>query len=379
MKPRPLTDQANSTPGTENKPGRQEDVTWTAIQKSLEWAESDILILLDCCYSGVVNTSGGRGANELIAACDYNGIANGVGIFSYTHNLVIELQHLLATKGTFTTDTLWREMYSRMQSHKPLGVQNERYPPPVHHKLAQPRGRSIELSPLPPPGLQPKKKRQCPDSGGDFLLAFRLKDSVSLRDLDKEALGDWIGSIPAPVEGVNISIPPAPRICVSDNPAIILPGPIESCGATNRPSALGMKTVEASISESQGDPSTPPEKDGNPGSLMRDVKEHFETLLEQVESDPPKEDNPEPDSRDLDDDTMNLVSQIKELAHMLGQEVSITRIDVTLERRKPRVKEVSTEETPGRLPFRKKTAAKEARDLRWDRYFWTCVSIRREI
>ena len=287
------------------------------------------------------------------------------------------------------------EMCIRDRSYRARGVPNERYPAPVHHKLAQPKCRFIELSPLPPPGFQlrvdnssqSKRKRECHDSGRTILLAYRLEDSVPLRDLDTVSLVDWLKSIPAPVEELNISIPPAPRTCFSDNPAIIPLGPVESCDASNKPLALGMKTIEDSISASQGDSSTPPGRDDSPGSLVRDLREHFKTLLEEAESGPPKEDKSEPDSRDLEDDTMHLISKINKLAQMLVQISELLGVPPgEQEPREPQLdatsvhcSEVDTEEMPRTLPFYREIAANEARELRWDKYLWFCVSIRREI
>ena len=67
---------------------------WSGIQVLLEQAESDVLILLDCCAAGTANAGGGSGVTELIAACAFNATANGVGPHSFTNALVIELTEL---------------------------------------------------------------------------------------------------------------------------------------------------------------------------------------------------------------------------------------------------------------------------------------------
>jgi len=69
-------------------------VVWSGIQRSLEMAESDILILLDCCWSGVANDTEGNGVTELICACPFDGQANGVGHYSFTRALITELRFL---------------------------------------------------------------------------------------------------------------------------------------------------------------------------------------------------------------------------------------------------------------------------------------------
>jgi len=57
-------------------------VVWSGVQRSLEMAQSDVLILLDCCSSGVANASEGNGVTELLCACPYDTRANGVGHYS---------------------------------------------------------------------------------------------------------------------------------------------------------------------------------------------------------------------------------------------------------------------------------------------------------
>ncbi|KAE9379701.1 hypothetical protein N431DRAFT_553822 [Stipitochalara longipes BDJ] len=76
-------------------------VKWSGIQTVLEEAPCDVLILLDCCASGVANTCEGNGVNEVISACAYNAIANGVGPYSFTSALVIELRRL-SKKAVFS-------------------------------------------------------------------------------------------------------------------------------------------------------------------------------------------------------------------------------------------------------------------------------------
>jgi hypothetical protein len=69
-------------------------VKWGAIQGFIEESPNDALILLDCCASGTANTSKGSGVTEIITACAWNQTANGVGEYSLTNALVVELQLL---------------------------------------------------------------------------------------------------------------------------------------------------------------------------------------------------------------------------------------------------------------------------------------------
>ncbi|KAG4442602.1 hypothetical protein IFR05_001932 [Cadophora sp. M221] len=121
-------------------------VTWTGIQKSLEQADSDVLILLDCCSGGVSNVGEGNGVTTVISACAYDAEANGVGHYSFTKALTIELG--LMSLRSFSTGELHQNVYARTQHHMAQGIQNEQYPAPIHIELTRERGfpRSIHLS-----------------------------------------------------------------------------------------------------------------------------------------------------------------------------------------------------------------------------------------
>jgi hypothetical protein len=99
-------------------------------------AQSDILILLDCCSSGVANASEGNGVTELICACAFDTKANGVGHYSFTRALITELR-FLSKKPCFSVGELYTSIYTRIQSYLPQGIENERYPAPVHLTLTE--------------------------------------------------------------------------------------------------------------------------------------------------------------------------------------------------------------------------------------------------
>jgi hypothetical protein len=141
-------------------------VVWSGIQRSLEMARSDVLILLDCCSSGVANASEDNGVTELICACPFDFKANGVGQYSFTQALITELRLLRKKTACFSVDELYTSIYTRMQSYLEQGIVNERYPPPVHFVLTQdePFVRSIQLFVQEPKGLvlfNAKKRKLC--------------------------------------------------------------------------------------------------------------------------------------------------------------------------------------------------------------------------
>ncbi len=130
-------------------------MTWSAIQSIFEQAESDVLILLDCCASGICNVGDGAGVTDLLAACSYDSEANGVGPYSLTKSLIIEFRAFARARPRFTVAELWQNIYVRTQSHIPQGVRGERYPAPVHITLTRDADfpRQIQLSVLPQPLL----------------------------------------------------------------------------------------------------------------------------------------------------------------------------------------------------------------------------------
>jgi hypothetical protein len=121
-------------------------VKWPGIQNTLEESHSDVLILLDCCASGVCTADEGNGVTELIAACAYNAIANGVGPFSFTHALINRLR-MLASLPHFTIGFLYNALFTEIQSWR---IEDSRYKKaPIHLVLSQnnERPRGIRLSP----------------------------------------------------------------------------------------------------------------------------------------------------------------------------------------------------------------------------------------
>ena len=159
-----------------------ESVTWTGIQADLQHAQSDALILLDCCYAGTVVGGEGNGVTELLAACDFNSQANGVGQYSFTSSLIIELEEMARQiqtnkRESFPIGEIWTKMFLRIQSYIPQGIANERYPPPTHvplrldekfrrciylsiHTKSRTEASTEKVSQGPPPeALPPSRKR----------------------------------------------------------------------------------------------------------------------------------------------------------------------------------------------------------------------------
>lgn len=117
-----------------SKQERCSAVKWSGIQNSLEESRSDVFILLDCCASGVCTTDEGNGVTELIAACAYNAIANGVGSYSFTHALITKLR-LMAYLPYFNIGYLYNAIYTEVSSWR---IEDPRFKKaPIHLVLSQ--------------------------------------------------------------------------------------------------------------------------------------------------------------------------------------------------------------------------------------------------
>jgi len=236
-------------------------VAWSGIQQTLEHARSDILILLDCCAAGRGHLGDGNGVTELLGACSYETRANGVGSFSFSHQLNMKLGQLARSRRAFTVGELYDQVHEQMQSYRRQGVHpNERYPAPVHHFLTRDKtfpSRSIELSVInalprslgsskrpavsfqqvhaPAEQSRPRKRvRWSTDEGVEpppapgfvtgnqlpgaviprlapdqhlqdqrtMLFAVRLHETMPTKDLAVEAFKEWFKNIPANVQDV---------------------------------------------------------------------------------------------------------------------------------------------------------------------------------
>lgn len=125
----------------------------------LEEAQSDVLMLLDCCAAASSATGAGSGITEVIAACGFETWAPGVGQHSFTRSLIEELKYLCRT-APFSTAVLHNLVLSRAKYWKPrYGISasdQERRKTPIYIVLSnEGKQRSIEIEPIPAPGSTP--------------------------------------------------------------------------------------------------------------------------------------------------------------------------------------------------------------------------------
>jgi hypothetical protein len=275
-------------------------VKWSGIQNVLEEAESDVLLLLDCCHSGTANTNEGHGVTELISAGDYNTKANGVGLYSFTNALILELE-ALAWKLRFSTAELYNNIFCRIQLRMPDDDSNtERHPAPIHIVLTNDSHykRSIHISKLPVSASSPQKANDLTPSdtvkasaNGDIdseiqsgttspgfrtvvkakpttehsikcstkvprlALAIRFVENFRADECATELLVEWLRSFPLVAEQVKIeaafdsfsslwvvSIPISLYAYLKHHPAVTCLGPITS---SNNVIAVNESPIEA--------------------------------------------------------------------------------------------------------------------------------------
>jgi hypothetical protein len=134
----------------------------------LEQAQSDVLILLDCCAAASSTAGSGTGVTELIAACGFETWAPGVSEHSFTRSLIDELI-FWADGLTLTVALLHNKVLSRIKYWKPRYGSTGNYEhrkTPIYIVLANDgRQRSIELEPLRHQASSELEAR-VPSSGG---------------------------------------------------------------------------------------------------------------------------------------------------------------------------------------------------------------------
>jgi len=219
-----------------------------------------VFLLLDCCNAGTANTNEGEGLTELISACAYNSKANGVGPYSFTHALVIELKEL-AKRPSFSVGELYGNIFCRIQARMPEDG-TERHPAPVHLVLTndthyqqsirissrwnENRDTTISFPNTDAPNADTDSQdSSSQDSTGvkvpRLAFAIRLRDNFSASELSAELFTEWLRTMPTIAAEVKVeagfdsfstlvivSIPIYLSAYLPCDPAIISLGPVTS-------------------------------------------------------------------------------------------------------------------------------------------------------
>ena len=126
-------------------------VQWSGLQELLENAESDALILLDCCAAASSISASGSGVTEVIAACGFETWAPGVGEHSFTRSLIDELRYW-SHGPTLSVAMLHNKVLSKIKYWKPrfgMTGEHEHRKTPIYIVIShEGNQRSIGLIPL---------------------------------------------------------------------------------------------------------------------------------------------------------------------------------------------------------------------------------------
>ena len=309
------------------------ELRWYAIQTMLEEAQSDVLVLLDCCAAASSATGAGSGITEVIAACGFETWAPGVGQHSFTRSLTEELKYLCRT-APFSTALLHNVVLSRAKYWKPrYGISasdQERRKTSIYIVLSNEiRQPSIEIAPIPAPvftaGLSaprgsasrasstssrssdmansprpsqsskssidevwPDKSFRCPK----VLISVALEEE---QWLSTQQWRDWLRSIPglvryANVEGVYgsdstlllLSVPVAVWDLLPANPAMTFVGFSRTSELTNLDSFPRLEMQEIASMDEPDKPFQKTEGSKNAGSLCEIDVMYIQEFAEQL-------------------------------------------------------------------------------------------------
>lgn len=173
---------------------------WLGIQNMLEQAESDVLILLDCCAGASSAAEAGNGVTEVIAACGFETWAPGVSEHSFTRSLIDELQFWCGQPSN-SVAMLHMRVLASMKHWKPRSSRtsnDERRKTPIHSLLtSQGCSKSIQLIPLrqPPPLLAELPaslaKEPSSESSGSHTASPGVEDSMDLDSSQSSTSHVW--------------------------------------------------------------------------------------------------------------------------------------------------------------------------------------------
>ena len=195
-------------------------VKWFAYQALLEDADSDVLILLDCCHSIGSGSDVTKGTKEIIAACGFESEAPGVGHHSFTSSLIEELR-CLGNGPTFTAASLHEKVLNRVMRSWDPGYNAERFycsdengrlrdkerrKTPIYRSLnGHPRQRSIEIMPLAAKDMNKNltntsSREECsPPTKVTISIQFESSQLTNPRDFVQ-----WLRDMPLLAESVDL-------------------------------------------------------------------------------------------------------------------------------------------------------------------------------
>ena len=188
---------------------------WSGFQTSLEDAESDVLILLDCCAAARSISGSGSGVTEVLAACGPETWSPGVGEHAFTRNLIDELQYC-GGDHNLSVASFHQKVLARIKSWKPTYSNNgesERRRTPIHTIVSsKEKQRSIDLVPslIEAPSIVDEKPSDTNQSSIDQVRpddnprSPKVLLSLSLEQVPLPNTIEWVQSVPALTKYANV-------------------------------------------------------------------------------------------------------------------------------------------------------------------------------
>jgi hypothetical protein len=168
---------------------------WHNIQPILEGADSDVVLLLDCCFAGQAARARSYHRVELLAAAAMNLMTPGVaqaGATSFTKALLEQIPHLLQRHSSFSLTTLHREML-----RKEAGLVQQ----PFYAALVESPQGSVVIRPLKDQSaLSP---RPVGESKDDFFIRVSMFEKPN--SMQKDEILKWLTTArPSTVSAVSM-------------------------------------------------------------------------------------------------------------------------------------------------------------------------------
>ena len=187
-----------SRPKDEN--AREMCIDWTEVETSLGKARADVLVILDCCYAGVLQSArcpscSARRKYQYIAACRADQVTTSAGKDSFSR-AIIEAFESLAVKPGFTTSELVRTLTAHEdfpRNDQEALVFDSRFGPVDEDIWIAPSTEQATIAAL----QERKRQRENGLPTADFLdLRFRFAKHATESDVEAtaEALKKLIGS-----------------------------------------------------------------------------------------------------------------------------------------------------------------------------------------
>ena len=106
-------------------------IDWTSMQATLEYAEIDVLVILDCCHASAAASSfeqdyeydtEPRKRLEILAGCGFDAVTREPGRYSFTKALTAELKARSKCERIFSVAQLFQYLHARMLRQHPSNI-----------------------------------------------------------------------------------------------------------------------------------------------------------------------------------------------------------------------------------------------------------------